>query len=267
MTKTNTLPTYFISHGGGPWPWIPQMRETFAPLEASLKQMIADHGAPPKAILMISGHWEEDEVAIMGAAKPPMLYDYSGFPPHTYDITYDAPGAPDIAARTLSLLQNAGISAHIDTDRGFDHGLFAPMEIMYPKADMPIFQVSMLKSYDPADHIAIGRALKPLRDEGIMIVGSGLSFHNLRLFRGGGEEASAQFDAWLYDAMSARPDARREAILKWETAPAARICHREEDHLVPLFVALGAAENEPATRIFHDVSKTLGITVSNYKFG
>lgn len=209
---SNTLPTYFISHGGGPWPWVPQMRDFFAPLEASLKQMIADHGARPKAILMISGHWEEDDVAIMGAAKP-------------------------------------------------------PMEVMYPQADMPIFQVSMLKSYDPADHLSIGRALRPLRDEGIMIVGSGLSFHNLRLMRGAGAEPSAEFDAWLYDAMMPAPDARRQAMLDWESAPAARICHAEEDHLVPIFVALGAAEDESAERIYHHTSDMTGITVSNYKFG
>lgn len=264
---TRTLPTYFISHGGGPWPWVPPMREFFAPLEASLKQMIADHGARPKAILMISGHWEEDDVAIMGAAKPQMIYDYSGFPPHTYDITYDAPGAPDVAARALGLLQKAGIAAHIDPTRGFDHGLYAPMEVMYPNADMPIFQVSMLKSYDPADHFAMGRALKPLRDEGIMIIGSGLSFHNLRLPRGVGKVPSAEFDAWLFEAMMAAPDKRRQAMLDWESAPAARICHEEEDHLVPIFVALGAAENEPAERIYHHTNEMTGITVSNYKFG
>ncbi|WP_439140874.1 DODA-type extradiol aromatic ring-opening family dioxygenase [Planktotalea sp.] len=264
---SNTLPTYFISHGGGPWPWVPPMREFFAPLEASLKQMVADFGEKPKAILMISGHWEEDDVAIMGSSKPPMIYDYSGFPPHTYEIQYSASGAPDVAARALDLLQSVGIKAHIDPSRGYDHGLYAPMEVMYPNADMPIFQVSMLKSYDPADHIAIGRALKPLRDEGIMIVGSGLSFHNLRLMRGEGAAPSAEFDAWLFDTMNAAPDARHAAILNWETAPAARICHAQEDHLVPLFVALGAAENELAERIFHHTSETSGITVSNYKFG
>jgi len=264
---TNTLPTYFISHGGGPWPWVPEMRAFFAPLERSLKQMVADHGTRPRAILMISGHWEETDVGIMGAARPPMLYDYSGFPPHTYQITYDAPGAPDVAARALGLLQKAGIAAHIDPDRGFDHGLYAPMEVMYPQANMPIFQVSMLTSYDPAAHFAIGRALRPLRDEGIMIVGSGLSFHNLRLPRGAGKVPSAEFDAWLFDAMMADPEARRQAMLDWETAPAARICHAQEDHLVPIFVALGAAEDEPARRIYHHTSEMTGITVSNYKFG
>jgi aromatic ring-opening dioxygenase catalytic subunit (LigB family) len=264
---TKALPTYFISHGGGPWPWVPPMREFFAPLEQSLKQMVADHGDRPRAILMISGHWEEAEVGVMGSATPPMVYDSYGFPPETYQITYPAPGAPDIAARTLSLLQAAGIAAHIDPQRGFDHGLFAPMAVMYPEADMPIFQVSMLHSYDPAAHLAIGRALRPLRDEGVMIVGSGLSFHNLRLPRGAGKGPSAEFDAWLYEAMMAPPEARREAMLNWERAPAARICHEQEDHLVPIFVALGAAEDEPAERIYHHTSDMTGITVSNYRFG
>lgn len=262
-----SLPTYFISHGGGPWPWIPDMRKMLATLETSLIEMVKDHGEKPKAILMISGHWEEQEVAVMGSANPPMIYDYRGFPPETYEITYAAPGAPDVAARTLDLLKQAGIGAYIDPNRGFDHGTFSVMEVMYPAADVPLFQISLLNSYDPADHIAIGRALAPLRQEGVMIVGSGLSFHNLRLMRGGGEEPSAQFDAWLYDAMMRAPDDRRQAILDWESAPAARICHAEEDHLVPLFVALGAAEGEPATRIFHDVSAAMGITVSNYRFG
>ncbi len=264
---TPSLPTYFISHGGGPWPWVAPMREFFAPLEASLKQMVAAFDQKPKAILMISGHWEATDVAIMAAARPPMIYDYAGFPPHTYQIQYNAPGAPDIAARTFGLLQAAGIAAHIDPTRGFDHGLYAPMQVMYPDADMPIFQVSMLRSCDPADHIAIGRSLKPLRDEGVLIVGSGLSFHNQRLPRGVGKVPSAEFDAWLYQEMTAAPEVRRAAMLNWETAPAARICHEEEDHLVPLFVALGAAENEPATRIYHHTNEASGITVSNYKFG
>ena len=264
-----SLPTYFISHGGGPWPWIPQMRASFSALEASLKQMVRDFPEQPKAILMISGHWEEDEVAVMGTARPPMLYDYYGFPAHTYEITYAAPGAPEIASRTQHLLEQAGIPSRIDPARGFDHGLFAPMEVMYPQADMPIFQVSMLRSYDPQAHLDVGRALRPLRDEGVMIVGSGLSFHNLKLMREGdeGRVASAQFDDWLYKAMMAKPSERREAMLNWETAPAARICHEEEDHLVPIFVALGAAENEPAERIFHSSNEAAGITVSNYKFG
>ena len=263
----NRLPTYFISHGGGPWPWIPDMRQMFATLEASLKEMVASWDEKPKAILMVSGHWEAETVAVMGAERPGMLYDYSNFPPHTYEIVYGAPGAPDVATRTRDLLKSAGIDAQINMERGFDHGVFAPMEVMAPEADIPLFQVSLLKSYDPESHLAIGRALAPLRDEGVMIIGSGLSFHNLRMFGPVGAEPSAAFDAWLYDAMRLDPETRADAVRNWESAPAARISHKEEDHLVPLFVALGAAEQEPATRIFHDVGERTGITVSNYRFG
>lgn len=261
------LPTYFISHGGGPWPWVPQMREIFVPLEAALKEMVAKLDEKPKAILMISGHWEEQNVAIMSAAKPPMVYDYSGFPPETYKITYGAPGAPALAEQTLVLLSSAGIMAHLDNKRGFDHGTFAPMAVMFPEADIPLFQVSMLNSYDPVAHLAIGRALAPLREDGVMIVGSGLSMHNLRLRNGQGAAPSAAFDSWLFETMMSDPSIRRQRIIEWENAPYARICHEYEDHLVPLFVALGAAENDKATRIYHNVSSFTGNTVSNYQFG
>jgi aromatic ring-opening dioxygenase catalytic subunit (LigB family) len=264
---TTRLPTYFISHGGGPWPWIPQMRAMFANLEASLKAMVADLPAPPRAILMISGHWEESEVAVMASPAPPMVYDYTGFPPETYKVIYPAPGAPEIAARAMALLQVAGIAAHLDTAQGFDHGTFAPMAVMYPNADIPLFQISLLKSYDPAAHLAIGRALAPLRDEGVMIIGSGLSFHNLRMFGPAAKEPSEAFDAWLGQALALPSAARTDAMLNWESAPYARICHREEDHLVPLFVALGAAEGEAATRIYHDKGLMGGVTASSYRFG
>lgn len=261
------LPTYFISHGGGPWPWLPNMRTMFANLEASLKAMVADWAEKPRAILMISGHWEGAEVAVMASAAPPMVYDYSGFPPETYQITYPAPGAPDIAARALALLQGAGIAAHLDMAQGFDHGTFAPLAVMYPNADVPVFQISLLKSYDPAAHLAMGRALAPLRDEGVVIIGSGLSFHNLRMFGPAAKTPSEAFDTWLGQALAADPATRTQAMLDWETAPYARICHREEDHLVPLFVALGAAEDAPATRIYHDVDLMGGVTASSYRFG
>ena len=261
------LPTYFISHGGGPWPWIPQMRAQFVNLEASLKKMVADLPELPKAVLSISGHWEGDDFAVMANPNPPMVYDYYGFPKHTYEITYPAPGAPELAARTRDLLAAAGLPTHLDTTQGYDHGTFAPLYIMFPEANVPVYQISLNKNYSPAEHLAMGRALAPLRDEGVMIIGSGLSFHNLRMFGPVGAEPSAAFDAWLYDAMRLDPETRADAVRNWESAPAARISHKEEDHLVPLFVALGAAEQEPATRIFHDVGERTGITVSNYRFG
>lgn len=189
------LPTYFISHGGGPWPWLPDMRTMLSSLEASLAAMPREIGETPKAVLMISGHWEAPDFAVMGHPRPPMVYDYRGFPPETYEIVYPAPGAPEVARRALALLRDAGLPAHLDDRQGFDHGVFAPMAVMFPNADVPTFQVSLRAGYDPAVHWAMGRALAPLRDEGVLIVGSGLSYHNLRLFGPAAREPSSAFDA------------------------------------------------------------------------
>lgn len=264
---SNKMPTYFISHGGGPWPWIPQMRASLGQLEQSLKDMVSNHGEKPKAVLMISGHWEEQGVTIMASPKPPMIYDYSGFPADTYEIVYGAPGAPELAQRSLDLLQAAGIPATLDHQRGFDHGTFTPLKIMYPEADVPIFQISMLKSYDPAAHFAMGRALAQLREEGVMIVGSGLSYHNLGKLGPSAKEPSAAFDAWLADSLALPPEERTARLVDWESAPSARICHPREDHLVPLFAALGAAEAEEASLIYHQEDFTGGVVASSYRFG
>ncbi len=261
------LPTYFISHGGGPWPWLANMRQMLASLEVSLARMPAEIGTTPKAILMVSGHWEEPDFAVMSAAKPGMIYDYGGFPPETYRIIYPAPGAPDLAARTAELLKSAGLPTHLDPKRGFDHGTFAPAYVMYPKANVPIFQVSLQHGYNPAAHFALGRALAPLRDEGVLIVGSGLSYHNLRLFGPGAKAPSAAFDQWLHKAMTQTGAARTKALMAWETAPHARVCHPQEDHFVPLFAALGAAEDEVATRVYHDTNVFGGVTASSYRIG
>jgi aromatic ring-opening dioxygenase catalytic subunit (LigB family) len=264
MTK---LPTYFISHGGGPWPWLPDMRKAMHLLEASLADIPRQLPEKPKAILMISGHWEQDDFAVMGLAHPPMVYDYSNFPPHTYQIKYSAPGAPDIAGRVVGLLKAAGQPTHLDTTQGFDHGVFAPMQIMYPDADMPLFQVSLKHKYDPAAHFTLGRALAPLRDEGVLIVGSGLSYHNMRGFGPQGKLPSAEFDAWLNGALNSGPAMREEMLLAWEKAPSARACHPQEDHLIPLMAAVGAAENEKATRVYYDQAVFGMITASSYRFG
>ena len=261
------LPTYFISHGGGPWPWIANMRQMLATLETSLARMPAEIGTTPRAICMISGHWETPDFAVMTSANPPMLYDYGGFPPETYQIVYPAPGAPDIARRAADLIAGAGLPMHLDGDRGFDHGTFAPAYVMYPQAEVPIFQVSLQHGYAPQAHFALGRALAPLRDEGVLIVGSGLSYHNLRLFGPGAKVPSKAFDDWLALTMAKSGPARTEALLDWESAPYARVCHAQEDHLVPLFTALGAAEDEVATMVYHDESVFGGVTASSYRIG
>jgi aromatic ring-opening dioxygenase catalytic subunit (LigB family) len=263
----NRLPTYFISHGGGPWPWLPAMRAKMQKLEASLAAMTKEIGGPPKAVLMISGHWESPDFAVMASEKPPMVYDYFGFPPETYKIVYPAPGAPALASRVAALLKQARLPTRLDDRQGFDHGVFAPMAIMFPDADVPTIQVSLKAGYDPAAHWALGKALAPLREEGVLIVGSGLSYHNLRLFGPGAKAPSAEFDSWLTDALDAPQAQRREKLMAWEKAPSARICHPQEDHLVPLFTALGAAEGEEATRVYHEDDVFGGVTASSFRFG
>jgi len=263
------LPTFFISHGGGPWPWMKeQLGGAYDRLEASLARLPKEFGCTPEAVLMISAHWEEPVFTVQSNPRPGMVYDYGGFPEFTYHIKYPAPGSPAVARRVRALLEGAGIASAEDAGRGFDHGMFAPMAVVYPNADVPVLQLSLRQGLDPQAHLALGRALAPLRDEGVAIVGSGLSYHNLRAFGPAARAPSAAFDAWL-EATLAMPDAReRSAVLAaWEGAPAARLAHPREEHLLPLMVALGAAENEPATRIYHERDFFGGITVSSFRFG
>lgn len=260
-------PTYFISHGGGPWPWVPEWRRRFINLERSLAQIPRELPEVPQAVLVISGHWEAPAFTVMASAQPPMAYDYFGFPPHTYEIVYPAPGAPELARRIAALIAAAGLPAQLDEARGFDHGAFVPLFVMYPEANIPVLQLSLQKGYDPERHVALGRALAPLRDEGVLIVGSGLSYHNLSLFGPEARAPSEAFDSWLGDALALPPNARTKAIVQWESAPQARVCHPREDHLAPLFVALGAAEGETAARVYHDEGLFGGVTASSWRFG
>ena len=266
---TSRLPTYFISHGGGPWPWMKeQMGGVYDRLEASLAAMPAAIGATPRAVLMLSAHWEAPEFTVQTAAQPGMLYDYSDFPDFTYRIRYPAPGAPDVAARVRVLLAAAGIASGEDAARGFDHGMFAPMVVIYPQADVPVLQLSLKQGLAPDAHLALGRALAPLRDEGVLIVGSGLSYHNLRAFGPAAHAPSAAFDGWLESTLAIADAATRSRTLAaWEQAPAARVAHPREEHLLPLMVALGAAEGEAATRVYHERDFFGGITVSSFRFG
>lgn len=272
MAKTamtsERLPTYFISHGGGPWPWMEgDTRADYSRLAASLRAIPGEIGATPKAVLMVSAHWEAPAFTVMANAQPPMIYDYYNFPEHTYRIRYPAPGSPELAQRVRALLSGAGIAVDVDAQRGFDHGLFAPMAVMYPRADMPVLQLSLKEGLDPAEHLAAGRALAPLRDEGVLIVGSGLSYHNLRAFGPPGAAASAAFDAWLGDAMRQAPQARAQALVDWARAPSARAAHPREEHLLPLMVAVGAAQDEPAERVYHEDDFAGAIAVSSFRFG
>jgi aromatic ring-opening dioxygenase catalytic subunit (LigB family) len=260
------LPTYFISHGGGPWPYMPEMADAMRPLAQSLTDIPRQLGQTPQAVLMITAHWEANAFTLGTHPHPGMVYDYGGFPPHTYQVVYPAPGAPALAQRVQGLLQTAGLPVALDAQRGYDHGTFVPLAVMYPDAQVPVLQMSLRTGLSPAEHIALGRALAPLRDEGVLIVGSGLSYHNLRAFGPQAKAPSQAFDAWLQAAMAAEP-AQREALLNhWELAPAARQCHPREEHLLPLMVALGAALGDVATCVYHEDGIFGGVTASSFRF-
>lgn len=265
-----TLPTYFISHGGGPWTHMKeQVGNAYDALEASLEDIPRQLGGiKPKAVLVISGHWEERDFTVMSGAQPPMIYDYHGFPAHTYEIRYSAPGSPGIAARVRELLEAAGLPARVDAARGYDHGTFVPLYAVYPQADVPVLQLSIQRGYDPAAHLAAGRALAPLRSEGVLIIGSGLSYHNLRHMGPAAHDASKAFDDWLQQTLiESDPQARSARLLVWDRAPAARMAHPQEDHLIPLMVAVGAAESERAQRTYHEEAFFGGVVVSSFRFG
>ena len=268
MSKTR-LPTYFLSHGGGPWPWMEgEVRRNFDQLERSLIDMRRELGDRPKAVLVISGHWEEPGFAISSGCYPGMVYDYSGFAEQLYHIKYPAPGSPELARRVKQLLADGGIEATLAPCRGFDHGTFSMMKPLYPEADIPVVQLSINSNLDPELHLEVGRLLAPLRDEDVLIIGSGLSYHNLREMRDDrGIGPSRAFDDWLQKTLKSAPKQRTEKLIHWEEAPLARAAHPREDHLIPLMTAVGAAEHEPAATIYHQDDLLGGITASSFRFG
>jgi aromatic ring-opening dioxygenase catalytic subunit (LigB family) len=264
--KDNRFPTFFISHGGGPWPYIEDMRQCFAVTAAELTKLPDTLPAKPKAILMITGHWEAPQFTVSTSEHPPMNYDYYGFPEYTYHLQYPAPGNPELAKRVRDLLRASGTECAEDPERGLDHGVFVPMMLMYPEADIPVVLLSMKSSYDPSEHIKLGEALAPLRDEGILIIGSGLTYHNMRGFgRPASLEPSVQFEQYLYDAISINdPQQRNRALVNWEQAPFARLVHPREDHLIPLMVVAGAAGRDTGQRIFTDT--VFEVVMASYRF-
>lgn len=273
-TMSAQMPTFYLTHGGGPWSYMTgAMRQHFAKLESSLKQVPRQLPIKPKAILVISGHWEENDFAVMASPNPPMVYDYGGFPEEMYHIRYTAPGSPDLARRVHSLIKEAGLPSRLDTARGFDHGTYSLLKVTHPEADVPVIQVSIRSDYDAEAHLQLGRALAPLRDEGVLIVGSGSSYHDLRAFMStrpdkNPAQESALFDSWLKQTLvESTPHRRSQLLIEWERAPFARAAHPREDHLVPLHVAVGAAEEEPGELIYREDDFFGKLTVSSYRFG
>jgi aromatic ring-opening dioxygenase catalytic subunit (LigB family) len=262
-STTARQPTLYVSHGGGPcffMEWgTPHAWESMRQFLAAVPELLP---ATPTAIVVVSAHFEAHPVSISGGAAPELLYDYSGFPPHTFELTYPAPGHPELAARIQQLLQAAGIPAAIDVDAPFDHGVFIPLKVMWPDASIPVVTVSLHPSLDPAVHLAFGAALEPLRDQGVLIVGSGASYHG-RVQPAG--PVSESFDAWLGNVMADAPDSRAARLTRWTDAENARLAHPREEHLIPLMVAAGAAGQDASTLIYNDV--VLGMRYSGWAFG
>ncbi len=233
-------------------------------MAAYLRSIAASLPEKPKAILVVSGHWETRGFAFSGAATPPLIYDYGGFPAYTYEILYDAPGDPALAARAADLLREAGLTANVEPTRGLDHGVFIPMKVAFPDADIPIVEMSVDRDLDPTLHAAAGRALAPLRDDGLLIVGSGMTFHNMRGYGDPRFTAPSEaFDQWLNAAVEADPERRSEAFAGWANAPAGRLSHPREEHLVPLMVAAGASDGA-GRRVYAET--VLRTAISGYRF-
>ena len=261
------MPVYFLSHGGGPWPYIEGLKQQYAVTEREFRALSERLLSKPKAILVITGHWEEGEFTVSTSEKPPMIYDYYGFPEHTYKITYPAPGSPELASRVKNLLSNGRFSVKEDSARGFDHGTFVPLALMYPDADVPVVMLSMKSNYAPQEHIRVGEALQSLRDEGVLIIGSGLSYHNMRGFgRDESRPIAEAFEDYLHKAIEQdNSKIRNDMLEKWEAAPYARLAHPREDHLIPLMVVAGAAGDDIGRPV--SIDYVMSVPMASYEFG
>jgi aromatic ring-opening dioxygenase catalytic subunit (LigB family) len=268
MSGVVKQPSIFLPHGGGPcffmdWTWGPA--DTWMPTERFLAGLAATLPERPKAMVVVSGHWEEEAFTAGAAVRPELIYDYSGFPEHTYRLTWPAPGDPEMAERVAALLKDAGLPSGVSRTRGYNHGVFIPLKVAFPEAQIPVVPLSLVSSLDPELHLKAGQALAPLRDEGVLIVASGMSFHNLRgYFRPETAERSRAFDAWLTHAVELPAAERNAQLAAWRSAPFAAYAHPREEHLLPLMVAAGAGGEAPGQRVFCD--EPMNAAISAFRF-
>ena len=245
------------------WTWGPA--DSWKPTQLFLENLAGTLPEKPKALLVVSGHWEEAAFTASTAAAPELIFDYSGFPEHTYRLTWPAPGDPALAGRVAAMLKTAGLPSALNAHRGYDHGVFVPLKVAFPAADIPVVTLSLASSLDPALHIAAGRALAALRDEGVLIVGSGMSFHNLRAYmRPETVERARAFDRWLTETVESDAIERDERLRRWQEAPFAAYAHPREEHLIPLMVVAGAGGDGPGKRVFGD--EPMGAAISAFRF-
>jgi aromatic ring-opening dioxygenase catalytic subunit (LigB family) len=255
-------PAIYIPHGGGPWPYFDDPSGRHDKLAAYLQELPSSLPQEPSAILVITAHWEANNFTIASGPAPQLIYDYGGFPPDTYHVKYPAPGSPEVAALAAQLANAAGITTVLDPNYGWDHGVFVPIAVSWPEAKIPVVAVSLRRGLDPAQHIAFGEALAPLRDQNVVIIGSGLSTHDLS-FRVTAAEA-AEFDAWLQDTMQQPMAERSRRLERWAQAPSGRRAHPREEHLLPAMVVAGAGGNDTVTRTYN--SPLFGLAAAGYAF-
>lgn len=258
-------PVLFLPHGGGP---LPLMDDLHHQSLVDFLQSCGQQYEKPKAIILISAHWEEVQLNITSNSNPDLIYDYFGFEPSAYQIQYPARGNNLLAAHLAQSLHHSGIASVLNPQRGFDHGMFVPLKLMYPLADIPVVQLSLVNDLDPKTHIEIGEALTQFRAQNVMIIGSGFSFHNMQAFFGQHKDASAksiEFDDWLTETCVGEAlgyDAQKARLIDWSNAPQARFCHPRAEHLLPLHVCFGASKGSQGQRIFSD--RMFNVKVSGF---
>jgi 4,5-DOPA dioxygenase extradiol len=247
MSEQHKAQVVYFSHGGGP---LPILGDPYHKAMVDFMKKCPTYLHRPEAILVISAHWEEPVATVLGSPNPPLFYDYYGFPEQAYSITYPAPGDPLLSNRILEILNSAGVPTGVDPQRGFDHGVFIPLKLMYPEADIPVAQLSLVQGLDPATHFSIGQLLRELNNQNVLVIGSGFSFHNLRVFFSqmnriseGPDPMNDAFQEWLIETCTGdlTPSTREERLIHWEQAPNARYCHPREEHFMPVVVCAGMA--------------------------
>lgn len=266
---TARQPVYFLPHGAGPcffMDWDPP--DAWDKMAAFLRGLPTQLPQKPRAIVVVSAHWETPVFTVQQTAQPDLIFDYSGFPPQTYALRYPAAGDPALAAHIQTLLQQAGLPTAADAARGYDHGVFIPLLVAFPKADIPVLQLSLQAGLDPAQHIQAGQALAALRDDNVLLLGSGMSYHNMRTFlspRRPDDVAGMDFSGWLTATVTAEPAQRHTGLNSWAQAPGGRAAHPRAEHLLPLMVMAGAAGEDDGAEVFRDT--VMGAAITAYRFG
>lgn len=270
MAHGTPLPAIYIPHGGGPcffMEWTMGPPDTWESMRRFLADLLSrELPAPPRAIVVVSAHWEADPVRVNFADDPGLLFDYYGFPPHTYELTWPARGAPALAQRVEQLLGEAGIDSERESQRGYDHGVFVPLKVALPEPRIPVVQLSLRSGLDPRFHGQLGEALAPLRREQVLLLGSGMSYHNMGAFQGltGAALDGAPFDAWLCETCELPGPQRQARLSAWAQAPGARVSHPREEHLLPLMVVAGAGGQGAGKVIYRD--RVMNAPVAAFRF-